>query len=135
MSSVNSQYKVSKRNSNPFCCWRISATVNFATFPTSSPPQIAPICPSLNLNYLWSCCSVYPFFSCRHKLKFEKTRSLCTCSHILCTSINYNWQIPQGTLLLFKIYSRSGGLPYNKGGDVRREISIEPLKGTNLGVA
>ena len=30
----------------------------------------------------------------------------------------------------------SGGrLPYIKGGDARREISNEPLKGTNLGVA
>ena len=28
-----------------------------------------------------------------------------------------------------------GGLPYKKGGDARREISNEPLKGTNLGVA
>ena len=27
-----------------------------------------------------------------------------------------------------------GGLPYKKGGDARREISNEPLKGTNLGV-
>ena len=27
------------------------------------------------------------------------------------------------------------GLPYIKGGDARREISNEPLKGTNLGVA
>ena len=26
-----------------------------------------------------------------------------------------------------------GKLPYKKGGDVRREISNEPLKGTNLG--
>ena len=26
------------------------------------------------------------------------------------------------------------GLPYIKGGDARREISNEPLKGTNLGV-
>ena len=26
-----------------------------------------------------------------------------------------------------------GRLPYKKGGDVRREISNEPLKGTNLG--
>ena len=26
-----------------------------------------------------------------------------------------------------------GGLPYIKGGDARREISNEPLKGTNLG--
>ena len=29
----------------------------------------------------------------------------------------------------------AGGLPYKKGGDARREISIEPLKGTDLGVA
>ena len=28
-----------------------------------------------------------------------------------------------------------GGLPYKKGGDVRWEISIEPLKVTNLHVA
>ena len=28
-----------------------------------------------------------------------------------------------------------GGLPYIKGRDARREISNEPLKGTNLGVA
>ena len=28
-----------------------------------------------------------------------------------------------------------GGLPYIKGGDACREISNEPLKGTNLGVA
>ena len=28
-----------------------------------------------------------------------------------------------------------GGLPYKKGGDARRQIAIEPLKGTNLGVA
>ena len=27
-----------------------------------------------------------------------------------------------------------GGLPYKKGGDARREISNEPLKGTSLGV-
>ena len=27
-----------------------------------------------------------------------------------------------------------GGLPYLKGGDACREISNEPLKGTNLGV-
>ena len=27
------------------------------------------------------------------------------------------------------------GLPYKKGGDALREISNEPLKGTNLGVA
>ena len=32
--------------------------------------------------------------------------------------------------------ARGGGaLPYVKGGDARREISNEPLKGTNLGVA
>ena len=31
--------------------------------------------------------------------------------------------------------TRGGGLPYKKGGDARRRISIEPLKGTNLGVA
>ena len=31
--------------------------------------------------------------------------------------------------------SGGGGLPYIKGGDARREISNEPLKGTNLGVA
>ena len=28
-----------------------------------------------------------------------------------------------------------GGLSYKKGGDARRQIAIEPLKGTNLGVA
>ena len=28
-----------------------------------------------------------------------------------------------------------GGLPYKKGGDARQEISIEPPKGTSLGVA
>ena len=28
-----------------------------------------------------------------------------------------------------------GGLPYKKGGDARREILIEPLKGANSGVA
>ena len=28
-----------------------------------------------------------------------------------------------------------GGLPHKKGGDARWKISIEPLKGTNLGVA
>ena len=27
------------------------------------------------------------------------------------------------------------GLPYKKGGDARRQILNEPLKGTNLGVA
>ena len=31
--------------------------------------------------------------------------------------------------------SPRGGLPYIKGGDACREISNEPLKGTNLGVA
>ena len=40
-------------------------------------------------------------------------------------------------LAFFKmVLSRGvGGLPYIKGGDARREISNEPLKGTNLGVA
>ena len=28
-----------------------------------------------------------------------------------------------------------GGLPYKKSGDARPEISIEPIKSTNLGVA
>ena len=28
-----------------------------------------------------------------------------------------------------------GGLPMKKGGDAHREISDEPLKGTNLGMA
>ena len=28
-----------------------------------------------------------------------------------------------------------GGLPYKKDGDAHREISIEPLKGTNLAMA
>ena len=31
--------------------------------------------------------------------------------------------------------SNPGGIPYKKGGDARQEISIDPLKGTNLGVA
>ena len=31
--------------------------------------------------------------------------------------------------------SPRGGLSYKKGGDAHREISIEPLTGTNLGVA
>ena len=30
---------------------------------------------------------------------------------------------------------KGGGLPYKKGGDACWEISIESLKGTNLGVA
>ena len=33
------------------------------------------------------------------------------------------------------VWCCSGGLLYKKGGDARREISIEPLKGTTLGVA
>ena len=32
-------------------------------------------------------------------------------------------------------FGGGGGLPYKKGGDARREISNEPLKSTNLGVA
>ena len=38
---------------------------------------------------------------------------------------------PGGTRVSFP----GGGHPYKKGGDARRKISIEPLKGTNLGVA
>ena len=42
-------------------------------------------------------------------------------------------------LVCIKLYytcsSVWGGLPYKKGGDARREISNETLKGTNLGVA
>ena len=36
---------------------------------------------------------------------------------------------------LRRSYPGGGELPYRKGGDARREISNEPLKGTNLGVA
>ena len=39
------------------------------------------------------------------------------------------------SLSVFFGVSIRGGLPYIKGGDARREISNEPLKGINLGVA
>ena len=39
------------------------------------------------------------------------------------------------THVLLPLGGGGGGLPYKKGGDARRKISIEPLKGTNLGVA
>ena len=40
-------------------------------------------------------------------------------------------------LYLKRSFKSRGGevLPYKKGGDACREISNEPLKGTNLGVA
>ena len=41
----------------------------------------------------------------------------------------------QIVLYLFLRLGGGGGLPHKKGGDARREISNEPLKGTNLGVA
>ena len=47
----------------------------------------------------------------------------------------FNHDICNFFQLFTSIKPRGGGLPYIKGGDARREISNEPLKGTNLGVA
>ena len=44
---------------------------------------------------------------------------------LVCSKLYYNCSSVWG----------GGGFPYKKGGDARREISNEPLKGTNLGVA
>ena len=39
------------------------------------------------------------------------------------------------TLTIEVLWGEGGELPYKRGGDARREISNESLKGTNLGVA
>ena len=50
--------------------------------------------------------------------------------------IKLTLQLPSNAMNLGRSYPGGGGeLPYKKGGDARREISNEPLKGTNLGVA
>ena len=38
-----------------------------------------------------------------------------------------------GHVVLSPLGGEGGGIPYKNGEDARREISIEPLKDTNLG--
>ena len=50
-------------------------------------------------------------------------------------SAEHNQGLGFQEIVLYLFLRLGGGLPHKKGGDACREISNEPLKGTNLGVA